>query len=146
MSSVDLYMTSVNSTGLNVPKLLSGFIIFCAIIINSLLVESRESGKDVNLNLATAWDGIGRKAIEEDLTDCFFLFLFFSFKQIKHLLNELMNFCLSAERHMTVWLALKMFILWILFWPSNQLKGFWLRKCYQLFIKVWWTEPHKAIW
>lgn len=46
-------MTSVNSTELNVPKLRSGFIIFRAVIINSLLVESRESGKNINLNLAT---------------------------------------------------------------------------------------------
>lgn len=45
-------MTSVNSTELNVPKPRSGFIIFCAVIINSLLVESRESGKNINLNLA----------------------------------------------------------------------------------------------
>lgn len=49
----NLYMTSVNSTELNVPKLRGGFIIFRAVIINSLLVESRESGENINLNLAT---------------------------------------------------------------------------------------------
>lgn len=57
-SSGNLYMTSVNSTGLNVPKPLSGFIIIRVVMINSLLVESRESGQNVNLNFATALDAL----------------------------------------------------------------------------------------
>lgn len=75
-SSGDLYMTSDNSTGLNVPKLLSGFTIFRAVMINPLLVELRESGKNVNLNLAKAWDAIGRESRRGRFNWVGFFFLF----------------------------------------------------------------------